>query len=432
MSGLEVGSAKRDITPKIPRQTLYHARGMAMDESVPIRDRLWVRATAFRCGDAAALWATADVLCVDSALRAQVLDRLADTGVPADNVVLSATHTHTAASVVDFHGREPTPPAYKAWLADRFADACREALERAAPAMLRTGQARVDFSVNRREAGRMMQVNDIAAPTGLVDDVARVACLTGDAGRSLLVNYAAHSLTMIERVPQISSDFPGRMAQRLEAEPGVCFAQFLQGCTGNINVKIHGDEAEANRVGHGLAEAALACLGSAPEQEVTDLRMAARRVRLPWADIPTETEARETLDAVRAEGEPSGYPAQRKRDWAEQVYREVLKGQPQPYAEVLVQAMRLGDTVFVALPGEVFVEIGAGVRAGVDAPNVFVVAYANNCEVGYIPTAAAFGQGGYEVDTAPYYYGLFRFAPGCGETLAQAAIDTAAQVSSPR
>ena len=73
--------------------------------------------------------------------------------------------------------------------------------------------------------------------------------------------------------------------------------------------------------------------------------------------------------------------------------------------------MRIGDAVLVALPGEVFLEIGLAIKQQAGPEHVFVVAYSNNCEIGYIPTAAAFPEGGYEVDAAPYYYGLFQLSP---------------------
>ncbi len=51
-----------------------------------------------------------------------------------------------------------------------------------------------------------------------------------------------------------------------------------------------------------------------------------------------------------------------------------------------------------------------------------MVAYANNGESGYIPAAAAFSEGQYEVDAAPYYVGLFQLSPECERLMVQAAL----------
>lgn len=428
MRMLHVGFAKADITPTAERQTIYHRPGQPMDECTPIRDRLYARATAFRAGDQASVWVTSDVLCVDTALRRRVAGRLAERGVCADNVALSATHTHTAASVVHFHARTPTPEDYLDSLAAKLSGVASDALDNATPATLRFGRTTVDLSVNRREVGRMNQINDLRAPTGLVDSEVVVARFESQAGAGLLVNYAAHPLTMSERVPQISADYPGRAVARLEGEPSVDFAQFLQGCAGNANVKIHRDEAESERVGVALAEAALAACQCARESSSASVAMASEVVRLPWSHVPGVEEAKVALERARAGNAASEYAGQRRLEWAESLWAAVSAGNVAEYAEVLVQAARVGDAVLVALPGEAFAEIGLAIKSGVEAEHVFVVAYANNCEVGYVPTARAFEEGGYEVDSAPYYYGLFQLSPECERTLVDAAIRAAQRV----
>ena len=114
---------------------------------------------------------------------------------------------------------------------------------------------------------------------------------------------------------------------------------------------------------------------------------------------------------------------------ASAVLRAYARNEVRPYAEVLAQAMRLGDAIFVALPGEVFLEIGMAIRRAAGIANLFVVAYANNDEIGYIPTRAAFFEGGYEVDFAPYYYGLFQLSPDCERIMVDAAVQAVRSIS---
>jgi hypothetical protein len=192
-------------------------------------------------------------------------------------------------------------------------------------------------------------------------------------------------------------------------------AQFLQGCAGNANVKVHGDEEQATLVGRRLAEAVLGASRAARPSGTSHLRMVTHTVRLPWGKIHTAEEARALL-------EKKGKQDRRTADWAEAVCRAHERGSIKPCAEVIVQAMRVGDGVFVALPGEVFLEIGLAIKQRASVENLFVAAYANSCEVGYIPTAAAFSEGGYEVDVAPYYYGLFQLSPDCEKILVDSAL----------
>ena len=109
--------------------------------------------------------------------------------------------------------------------------------------------------------------------------------------------------------------------------------------------------------------------------------------------------------------------------------RAIENGPVPDHAEVLVQAMKVGDAVFLALPGEVFAEIGLEIKKRADVEHLFLVGYANNGEIGYIPSASAFTEGGDEVDTAPFYYGLFQLAPECERIMVNAGLRGISSVS---
>ena len=73
--------------------------------------------------------------------------------------------------------------------------------------------------------------------------------------------------------------------------------------------------------------------------------------------------------------------------------------------ECAVQALRLGDVALVGVAGEAFVEIGLAVKARSPIPHTIFLGYTNGC-LGYIPTAAAYEPGGYEVHRAHAVYRL--------------------------
>ena len=68
-----------------------------------------------------------------------------------------------------------------------------------------------------------------------------------------------------------------------------------------------------------------------------------------------------------------------------------------------VQALRIGDVGAAGLGAEAFHALGLALRDGSPARHTVVCGYANGL-VGYLPTAEAHRQGGYEVDVAPYLY----------------------------
>jgi hypothetical protein len=68
---------------------------------------------------------------------------------------------------------------------------------------------------------------------------------------------------------------------------------------------------------------------------------------------------------------------------------------------VEVQALRLGEALVVAVEGELFAELGNRIKEASPAPATFVAGYSNGME-GYLPTAEAFDEGGYEVAAGPW------------------------------
>jgi len=430
MGGFTFGFAARDITPERDRRTLYDAPvgdpRPTRDEDVPVRDRLHARATVIGREEPFAAFVTLDLLCVTGDLRSRIIARLQDLPVPPENIVLSATHTHTAPSVVHFRGFYPTPEEYLNLVASEAAEAIRAACHSRTSAQIAFGKTRLDASVNRRQIGRLRAVNEMKSPTGLVDPEVVVARIGGSGANCMgvLFNYAAHPLTMCARAPLISADYPGRAVRVLE-EHGVGFAQFLQGCAGDVNVKIWGDEEEANAVGCVLASAVMDAAKGAVSSTSTDLSAVARRIRLPLGPVPTSEDVRDTLERLRREKAmgPKRVTGM-MLEWAEDLSRALDAGTLGDSLDVLVQVLRVGDAIFVALPGEVFAEIGLTIKKRAGGEHLFVIAYANNCEVGYIPTRAAYSEGGYEVAEAPVFYGLLLPpSPTCAEMLVDAALE---------
>jgi neutral ceramidase len=83
---------------------------------------------------------------------------------------------------------------------------------------------------------------------------------------------------------------------------------------------------------------------------------------------------------------------------------------------VEVQAISLGrDVAWVALPGEVFVELGLAIKQHSPFRHTYVVTMGNE-NMGYIPDRRSYAEGNYEPESA-------RCAPGSGEQLVETAIN---------
>lgn len=108
--------------------------------------------------------------------------------------------------------------------------------------------------------------------------------------------------------------------------------------------------------------------------------MASEVFRLPYMDLPSERKVREMCRAA----------GPRYEQW-----RDVpLSRRKRGYAVLEITALGIGDISIVALPGEVMLEIGQQVEAGLGG-NVIVLGYTNG-NPGYLCTERSYDEGGYE------------------------------------
>ena len=105
--------------------------------------------------------------------------------------------------------------------------------------------------------------------------------------------------------------------------------------------------------------------------------------------------------------------------WRDKMLAEVRAGGAKAI-DIELQAIGIGDVIVLTVNGEMFSRFTDDVRklSGIDG--LFVVGYANR-GYGYIPTREAYAEGGYETDTAHFFYNSFRPAPGGLELLANHA-----------
>jgi hypothetical protein len=92
--------------------------------------------------------------------------------------------------------------------------------------------------------------------------------------------------------------------------------------------------------------------------------------------------------------------------------KEVAESDPMPLTKPFaIQRLRIGDAQILGMPAEMFVQYQLDFErqsAGV----VLSLGYTNGVH-GYVPTAADYPYGGYEVDGANRYYGTLMYAPSC-------------------
>src|ERR1051326_7002841 len=99
--------------------------------------------------------------------------------------------------------------------------------------------------------------------------------------------------------------------------------------------------------------------------------------------------------------------------------KERVVGKGEALVEIELFAAQLGGIALVAVNGEMFSRFTQRLREMTGRP-MFVVAYCN-AAFGYIPTVEAYEEGGYEVETAHFFYNSFRPKAGGLEMLSERA-----------
>jgi hypothetical protein len=453
-SSLRVGIAEADITPPLgfPIAGYYHERlaeGMI--------DPLKAKAIVFRDGEMQSALVVCDLIGIATDLSKAIRQRASEkTGIPAANIVISATHSHTAPDYMKelylklgSERQDPARAAYIEKIIDGPVEAISQAHAAARPAVLELGSARQEtpVSFNRRFVMRDGSVRtwmsfdhpNVVRSAGPIDPEIGLLAIRDEQGepRGVLSNFALHLDTV--GGAKWSADYPFFIEQTLKQALGSKVTSiFGTGCCGDIN---HSNPRQAVRnkadfIGNSIGKSIQRQLGHLQPLEQTDLVVKSRVVQLPLQDATKEDVAR-SLQILVAVGRKE------RVDFLEQVqaYKTVMLDQMrhrEPHAKnaadlitwglsrslagigdtlpAEVTVMTLGqDFAIVCLPGEVFVELGMAIKQGSPFQTTLVIELSNCVETVYIPNRAAYAGGSYEVTNSA-------LQAGAGEMLVETAL----------
>ncbi len=430
---LGTGSAVINPPPGVGLAGYYHARG-----NEGVLDAILAKATVLDDGSTRAAIVVCDLISMPKWIVKEARELIEQrTGIPCANVLIAATHTHTAPVLYREWSRDDTDGGaktasrdYSRTLPSRIADAVAAANSNRQPSRISVAkELETRIAHNRRFWMRDGSVGwnsgklnpNIVRAAGPIDPEVGVfyaeSSTTKPAPLLTFVNYALHPDTT--GGTKISADYPGALARALALYKGPdMLTLFANGTCGNINhldVQWGGPQTspqEATRLGTVLAAAVFkAYTRLQPLTNAGSLRVRTEIVKLPLAPFTPEDLEQARFDAKTAkdntrDGFMKLVRAHRVLDTA------AREGKPE---EVEVQVITLGrEVAWVSWPGEIFVELGLSVKAGSPFAHTYNVELANGA-IGYIPNKSAYPEGNYEVVSA-------RVAEGSGERLVTAAL----------
>ena len=396
-----------------------------------VLDDLYVKAILFDNGKTVAGFAVLDILHVRADMVRRIRDRFTEfTGVPGDGIMVAGTHAHTGQGVE--HNDEFGFPD-DTWIditCQKSADALIMAYRRMQPCVIGFGKTEEhDLAFNRRfwqkdgkvhtwpGVGNPDNVRE-AAPIDPEVDVVRVDTPQGEP-IAVITGFANH-LDLIGGY-KYSADYPGELSRRIKARLGEkVVSVFMNGFSGDVT---HIDYTGRHPYGkdyhievgrrladdvfsiyYDIATAPTDALGSASETRVIPRRQPTKEMyeesKRYLENLAAGTHKREE---AQEDGEYEK-PSTGNADLMEASYAKCtvnLYEHPILSETVETQVVRVGDVVFNGGGGELFAELGLGLRARSPFKNNVNVELADGC-YGYIATKHAFAEGGYEVTLDRY------------------------------
>ena len=422
-AALKGGCARVNITPPLGL-TLIGSKGQPSDA---VMDELYAKALVLSHGQTTIAIVSADLLYmpleeITNPVRDIVQERI---GIPAQNVMICATHTHSgpevfARSKVPREGRLPASEidrSYLQVLVNKVAGSVLIAHRNMQEVRVGAARGRLDDVVyNRRPRAEDGQVQMAFTLPPEVTATRRIesdpdghtivafdfpdrerplsfgpidpevfALRVDDAGGRLLgslVGFGCHPVCIYPyESTAISADYPGRATHVIEhAEGGISL--FSLGLAGNV-VPLRRGVAPCAQIGRAVGGEALRRLQFVETRADVTLSAACKEITLPTKrpSSATDASAGDLPDPVTTE----------------------------------VQILRIGDIYILGLPGEVLVEVGLAIKERAGVANLFMVTLANDA-VGYVCHRRAYKEGGYEPVSGT------DLAKGAGEIMVEQAL----------
>ncbi|HET6328302.1 MAG TPA: neutral/alkaline non-lysosomal ceramidase N-terminal domain-containing protein [Planctomycetaceae bacterium] len=347
---LRAGRARIDITPPLSLKPSLGGYGDRMNQpATGVHDRIFAKVLVLAEGNRKFALVTVDALGFAPPVKTAVLDRLADKGWSSDNLMLLASHSHTA---IEMNALNPlntfhvpqlglhNPPLFEVTmklLAQVVADAETELV----PVAVGTSSIKLEgWNRNRR------------IPGGITDPeltVTRIDRLDGKPF-AVFVNWTAHPTFMSELDMWFSGDWPGHMQRTLESLIGDDVqAMYANGAEGDQSTIARPNSGESH--------------WERAERYGRDLGIAAWGV---WKGIsPAPHPAfgfwREEIELPKRQWHPNFKETGGKEyGMTEDLLREMLpKMFPTRTASV---SLRLGELVIVGIPGELAAKLGLEIK----------------------------------------------------------------------
>jgi len=335
-----------------------------------------------------------DLLAATDDLVAAVRAGLEPAGVHPSRAIIATTHTHSGPGgnfPALLAGSDLYPDEVRQLVVEAATEAVEEALANATE-----GRTFVTTAAIQGIASNRFFASERPRPQ------AKLVVIRSDRGiLGSIVNYGAHPTVLDERNLFYSADYVAALRRAIAAQLDGAPVVFLNSASGDLStrgVRRASTFAEADRLGSLLAAELLAADGQV-EVAGQPLATASARITVRAKVFPTDGEIADLVRRLRAALKTSGLNEVERRTasnnllGAEQLgfvartFRDARR-------EIELRALRIGEITILAIPGELFSELGAQLEQSLDS--VLLLATTANGHVGYIVPPAVHATEAYE------------------------------------
>ena len=363
---LKVGAAIRVITPN-PLLPISGGIGTPKEVKEKKGD-LFARAMVFEQGNTRIAIVNVDNLGWSSVLGNK--SRALIKGIAPENILIGATHTHSAPDAYgfpDMSGKSFADLKYLDWCVKQIADAVNEAISKLEPASLKitVDEAKGKIAYNYYAP----QLYDPRC--GVIQALATTGINKGKP-IATLVNYAIHPEVLGSERGILSPDLIGPLYDRIESKVGG-IALFMNGAQGGMitaDTRLESGKEdntwnECIRIGELLADEALRIIEKAPILENPSIYCTSRNLELP-------------IDS--------------------EIMRYILKKSPlkyefkkENYVSTQLNLLNIGPAQILTIPGEALPNIGYYIKRNMPTKMPFLFGLTNDA-FGYMLTKVDFNS----------------------------------------
>lgn len=399
---LFLGVSREIITPKVGCNLYGYDPNLY---STSVNDDLTATAYYFKQNNTQALILNTTLCSINNAITNTLLKDISEaTGIPAENVLIHTTHTHSGPNVSGNSGWGNVDTSYVSEiLIPQLIKVCVGAKLNPTPVKMGVASGKSLVGINRRELNTQGQIKLGQNPEGAFDPNMTVISFVGENEQTLgnFIHYGCHG-TASGLNTEITRDWSGPMVDAIENVSGG-LTSFFNGPEGDVGPRLKSGKTTGDKsvkyaleLGEIAKIDALSIYKSIGDLKTPKLSVKRYKVKLPYDKrIPLQ----EAIKGYKQYENRTENIYVSRRTYYENVIKSYSDNYVETDGEYFEQTIiALGDVAIVSFPYELFADIGIKIKNAKIFEKTLVLALCNGSR-GYFPTRQDMPLGGYEVNS---------------------------------